>query len=309
MARSSPRKVLLTLAIVAASTLADPATSHGGNGDPVDGHPTYRERALLALTNACRQDPAKYRATYLGNVRILDPRNYPPVTPLYWSHALGRSAKAHSRDMAKNGCFQHESCDGTDLWKRIASYDRDATARGENIAMGFVTPLGTVNGWLLDGGAPDHSDGDGHRMNIMFAAFREVGHGSVGGDRGVCDTQDFGNATPAFDTPLVSGSHVIDDARTVTFLASWHSRDGRAPAEAALEIEGGERRLALAFGTKASGTWRVVLPEERECRRYRFRFRDADGRIRHYPESGTLFTTGEGGCTREYEGLSRTAAR
>ena len=81
---------------------------------------------------------------------------------------------------------------------------------------------------------------------------------------------------PAFDTPLVSGSHVIDDARTVTFLASWHARDGRPPSEAALEIEGGEERLALAFGTKASGTWRVVLPEERECRRYRFRFRDAE---------------------------------
>jgi hypothetical protein len=121
---------------------------------------------------------------------------------------------------------------------------------------------------------------------------------------GVCDTQDFGNATPAWSTPLVAGSHLIDDGGTVTFLANWHGRDGRAPAEAVLEIGGTARRLVLAFGTKASGTWRVVLPEERECRRYRFRFRDDSGRIWHYPEGGTLFTTGEGG-----EPLDRTASR
>lgn len=299
----------LAVTIVAAWTFVLPGTSVAGNGDAVGGSPSYRERALLALTNACRQDPVEYRRTFLGNVSILHPRHYPAVPPLYASHALGRSARAHSRDMARNGCFQHESCDGTDLWERIASYDRQATVRGENIALGFPTPLETVNGWLLDGGAPDASPGDGHRMNIMHPGYREVGHGSVGGDRGVCDTQDFGNATPAFATPLVSGSHLIDVTRTVTFLASWHARDGGAPDEAALEIDGMEQRLALAFGTKASGTWRVVLPEERDCRRYRFRFRDATGRIWHYPEGGTLFTTGEGGCTQEYEASSRTAVR
>ena len=299
----------LAVAFVAAWTVLLPATSVAGNGDPVDGIPGYRERALLALTNACRQDPVRYRRTYLGNLKILHPRHYPAVPPLYASTALGRSARAHSRDMARNGCFQHESCDGTDLWERIASFDRRSTVRGENIAQGFPTPLETVNGWLLDGGAPDASPGDGHRMNIMHPGYREVGHGSIGGDRGICDTQDFGNATPASSSPLVSGSHLIDVERTVTFLASWHARDGRAPEVAALELDGTLKPLALAFGTKASGTWQVVLPEERECRRYRFRFRDAAGRQWHYPEGGILFTTGEGGCTQEYEASSTTAQR
>jgi hypothetical protein len=303
----SAARLAVTIVVACASVL--PGTSLAGNGDPVDGNPGYRERALLALTNACRQDPVRYRETFLGNVRILHPRHYPAVPPLYASPALGRSARAHSRDMARNGCFQHESCDGTDLWERMAKFDKHATVRGENIAQGFPTPLETVNGWLLDGGAPDGSPGDGHRMNIMHPGYREVGHGSIGGDRGVCDTQDFGNATPVSAAPLVSGSHLLDDARTITFLASWHARDGRAPGEAALEIDGTERRLVLAFGTKASGTWRVVLPEESDCRRYRFRFRDASGRIWHYPEGGTLFTTGEGGCSQEYEAHSSTAQR
>jgi len=45
--------VLLATLVVA---LVPRATS-AGNGDPVDGHPHYRERAILALANACRQGP------------------------------------------------------------------------------------------------------------------------------------------------------------------------------------------------------------------------------------------------------------
>jgi hypothetical protein len=47
----------------------------------------------------------------------------------------------------------------------------------------------------------------------------------------------------------------------------------------------------------------VTLPAADGCRAYRFRFRDATGRTWWYPEGGTLLTTGEGGCEREYETL------
>src|SRR5690242_19568599 len=68
-----------------------------GNGDPVHGYPSYRERAILALTNACRQGPQAYRDAYLGGARILRPAAFPAVRPLYWTLPLNRSALAHSK--------------------------------------------------------------------------------------------------------------------------------------------------------------------------------------------------------------------
>ena len=279
------------------------AAAHAGNGDPVDGHPTYRERALLAVTNACRQGPQQYRAHYLPAARgILRPANYPAVAPLYWSLPLNRSARAHSLDMARTPCFQHDSCDGTDLWDRIRRYYRRGTSMGENIAMGFPSALAAVNGLVLDNGAADHSSGDGHRKNIMAAKFTELGNGAVvDGKRGPCDTQDFGNGPPEFATPLVSGSHLVDDEGTITFLASFHARNGKAPDQAAIELDGRVEPLDLGFGKKASGTYRLVVAQEDRCRPYRFRFKDGEGRTWFHPEGGTLFTTGEGGCKREYE--------
>ena len=262
---------------------------------------------MLALTNACRQGPQEYRDTYLGRARILRERNYPAVPPLHGSLPLDRSARAHSIDMARTPCFQHDSCDGTSLWTRIRRYYKAGTSMAENIANGYPSPLEVVNGWLLDKGAADHSRGDGHRRNIMSAKFREVGHGSArGGPRRTYDTQDFGNGAPAFASPLVSGSHILSGGGTITFLASFHARDGDGPDEASLELEGKKHPMKLAFGTKGSGTYRAVIDSADRCRSYRFRFRDDDGRTWLYPEGGRLFTTGEGGCTREYERVGQS---
>jgi hypothetical protein len=279
--------------------LAVPARA--GNGDPIDGHPSYRERAILALTNACRNDPEEYRETWLADAHILERKNYPPVRALSWTLPLGRSARAHSIDMARSGCFQHDSCDGTSLWDRIGSYYKGATSMAENIAAGYRSPLAAVNGWLLENGAPDHSKGDGHRRNIMAAKFTEVGCGStVGGPLKTYDTQDFGNGARDFDSPIVSGSHVIED-EDIVFLASF---DGVAE-EATLVLEGETIKMKLAFGSKAQGTWRVDRDAGNRCRTYRFRFRDAAGTTWWYPENGALLTTGEGGCAREYEARAR----
>jgi len=289
--------VLLATLVVA---LVPRATS-AGNGDPVDGHPNYRERAILALTNACRQGPQAYRDAYLHDARILTPKAYPAVPPLYWTLPLNRSARAHSVDMAGTPCFQHDSCDGTDAFARIRSYYGAAPSLGENIASGYTSPLETVNRLLLDGGAADHSRGDGHRRNILSPKFREMGSGcAFGGPNRTYDTQDFGGGAPDFSTPLVSGSHVLEGGK-ITFLASFDAHGAGAPREAALELGGETLALKLAFGSRSNGTYRVTLPAAGACRSYRFRFRDAAGRTWWYPEGGVLYTTGEGSCEREYQ--------
>ncbi|MEP7027282.1 MAG: CAP domain-containing protein [Candidatus Eisenbacteria bacterium] len=298
-----PVSAALLCLVLAAALAVGPALA--GNGDPVGGYPTYRERAILALANACRQGPQAYRAAYLGDARILRAATYPAVPPLYWALPLNRSARAHSIDMATTPCFQHDSCDGTNLWDRIRGYYPGVTSMAENIASGYRSPLEVVNGWLLDGGAADHSHGDGHRRNLLSGQFRETGAGSAfGGPGGPYDTQDFGSGAPDFTTPLVSGSHVIDGKR-LTFLASYDAHDGHAPREATLRIDDETIPMRLAFGTGANGTYRVTIPAGDECRSYRFRFRDAAGREWRHPEDGTLFTTGEGGCTKEYAPAGR----
>jgi hypothetical protein len=292
-------------AALALSTILLPGAARGGNGDPVHGFPNYRERAILALTNACRQGPQQYRDAFLGTSRILRPGKYPAVAPLYWTLPLNKSARAHSIDMAMTPCFQHASCDGTDLWDRIRGFYSGARSLGENIATGYDSPLEVVNGLLLDGGAADFSHGDGHRKNIMSARFREMGSGfSAGGPYGSYDTQDFGDGAPHFVTPLVSGSHILARAGKITFLASYNAPNAGAPKEASLELEGAALPMALAFGTPKNGTYRASLPGSSRCRSYRFRFRDGAGRTWWYPESGKLLTTGEGGCSREYEAVA-----
>ena len=289
-------------AALALATLLLPGAASAGNGDPVHGYPSYRERAVLALTNACRQGPQQYRDAFLGTSRVLGPGKYPAVAPVYWTLPLNESARAHSIDMATTPCFQHASCDGTDLWDRIRDFYSGARSLGENIASGYDSPLDVVNGLVLDGGAADFSRGDGHRRNIMSARFREMGSGfSPGGPYGSYDTQDFGDRAPKFVTPLVSGSHIFSRAGKITFLASYYAKAAGAPSEASLELEGVAHPMSLAFGSRKNGTYRASLPGTGRCRRYRFRFRDGSGRTWWYPEGGSLFTTGEGGCTREYE--------
>ena len=304
--RMPPRRMAVAVVVTLGLGVAG-STAVAGNGDSVHGYPTYRERAILALTNACRQGPQAYRDTYLAGARILRPSAYPAVPPLYWTLPLNQSARAHSVDMAATPCFQHESCDGTDPFERIRSYYPGANAMAENIAAGCDAAREAVGGWLLDGGAADHSRGDGHRRNIMSARYSEMGVGSaLGGPDRVYDTQDFGSGAPDFTTPLVSGSHVLA-AGNITFLASYDSRGDDAPKEAALRIDDETIPMKLAFGAPANGTYRVTLPAGDECRKYRFEFRDASGREWWYPENGTLFTTGEGGCDREYEPSGKKA--
>jgi hypothetical protein len=277
-----------------------------GNGDPVGGYPTYRERAILALTNACRNDPAEYNERWLDNEKILRAKNYPPVAALSYTTALGRSARSHSIDMASSGCFQHDSCDGTSLWDRIGSYYTGSTSLAENIAAGYRSPIATVNGWLLEGGAPDKSKGDGHRRNIMAAKFTEMGCGFArGGPMKTYDTQDFGNGPRDFPSPIVSGSHVLFEDE-ILFLASFDAAQG--PSEATLILDGDAIRMKRGFGSEARGTWEVEKDLARRCRMYRFKFKDAAGKTWWYPENGALLTTGEGGCRQEYQALGRPTA-
>ena len=108
---------------------------------------------------------------------------------------LRKAAVKHSRDMVKDGYFEHTTPEGVTMVDRIlrARYVREnqGWALGENLAWGtgsLGTPRGAVEAWM---------DSPGHRANILKKAYRELGVGVVLGvpvsdAAGATYTVDFG---------------------------------------------------------------------------------------------------------------------
>lgn len=88
------------------------------------------------------------------------------------SRALARAAVGHSRSMATNGFFAHESRNGAPFWQRVKRFYLPQTQSwtvGENLAMfGGAPPSAEaiVAAWLA---SPPH------RANLLGRAFREAG--------------------------------------------------------------------------------------------------------------------------------------
>jgi uncharacterized protein YkwD len=108
---------------------------------------------------------------------------------------LRKAALAHSKDMVRDGFFEHTTPEGTTMVDRIlrAKYVREdqGWALGENLAWGtgsLGTPRGAVDSWM---------DSPGHRENLLRRAYRDVGIGIVLGvpvsdAAGATYTVDFG---------------------------------------------------------------------------------------------------------------------
>lgn len=150
-------------AMVVALALSSPALMAADATDPL-------EAQVLTLINA-------ERAALGLNAVLLD-------------LGLDQAAEAHSLDMATNGCFSHDSCNGG-LWStRIQGYYNENTALGEIIAAGYATAESVVAGWM---------NSPGHKANILDASFKVAGVGLVSGVAGsnypTYWTVDFGGKT------------------------------------------------------------------------------------------------------------------
>ena len=290
----------------------DPGGTPAGYGVPVAGFPGWRERALLVLTNAVRLSPIAYRDRYaadfspsLSAAGALS--SYPAVGPLRWNEGLNRSARAHSTDMGVNGCFQHDSCDGTAWSTRITGYYTLSGTIGENIAAGYPAPVDpryAMSMWLCDasGGSccADRTSCAGHRANIMNGGYRAMGPGyaRVSGNYQNYWTQDFGGVSGAPAVPLVDGSHVLFPTGRITFLANFV--DAGAPRSVKLVLSGSEVAMALDLGAAASGTYAADVAVGTGCRAYHFVAVDSAGVSWRYPASGEFQTAGEGSCADDW---------
>ncbi|HRQ09567.1 MAG: CAP domain-containing protein [Trueperaceae bacterium] len=120
---------------------------------PPEEEPTAR--ALLDAVNAARSQGAQCGTEFM-----------PPVPPLALEERLRRAAASHSQDMADHGTMSHVGSDGSSFTDRIEREQYDWSAAGENIASGYRTVDGVMNGWLTS---------PGHCRNIMSRNYTEFG--------------------------------------------------------------------------------------------------------------------------------------
>jgi hypothetical protein len=266
-------------------------------GIPINGYPSWQERALQVVTNAVRQAPQEYLAAYTPFTGILLPANYPAVAPLYWNELLNHAAGYHALDMATTPCFQHNSCDGTSWITRISSFYPTALISGENIAWGPASPKSTVDLWICEHGNPAFCAADkindGHRAMIMNSEAMEIGNGY----NSTYWVQDFTRNTPALAPPLVSAAHITING-SLQFWLNYYGTG--APEEIRLVIDGSPSDMELAAGFEASGLYTTTIPATTGCQSYYFEAIDSQGKGWRYPGHGALRTFGIGGCADDY---------
>lgn len=261
--------------------LLAPLALAAGYGVPVDGFPSAEERWLVLWTNAARVAPTEFTDEYAAGGCSTDDFSDDEKTakaPLYVDLALTEVARVHSEDMEQNGCFQHESCDGTDTWARIGEYYDDASgAMGENIAMGTSDGrYAVLSMWMCS-----H---DGHRANIMSGDFNEMG----GGISGQYQTQDFAGGELKEGSPPVR----MATSKDGSWYADWGDTD--APAALSVVRDGVELPLELVNGAPEQGLYAVEAPAQGDCSHAYVYWKTAGGLEGTFPEEGSF---AEGGCT------------
>lgn len=93
--------------------------------------------------------------------------------PAFTSNAkLNSAAQSKANHMIANDYWAHVAPDGTTPWFFFDQAGYAYLVAGENLAYGFDTSLGTVNGWMAS---------PGHRDNILLPAYEEVGFGIANG--------------------------------------------------------------------------------------------------------------------------------
>ena len=97
------------------------------------------------------------------------------LRPLRLNAELAAAASQHSREMAADGYFAHDSFNGQSFWQRIENWYRPGQRSfsvGENLLWSSpdVTARGAIRMWMA---SPEH------RAILLHATWREVGFSAV----------------------------------------------------------------------------------------------------------------------------------
>ena len=257
-------------------------TMLAGAANAADAEATNEEYALLVLANQARSEPTAFGY------------DHPVVPPLAWNDALARVARAHSTDMAQNGCYQHDSCSGQTWWKRIQSYYANWTGLAENIIAVGDTPEQLHAGWMAS---------TGHRENILAGGLFEFGAGLAVGPGGfgqiAFGTEDFGvRGLPSLRSlPAVPAGAVFPRTGTNQqrrLAANFYDYDG--PPQSVRALVGASCvELALETGAAAHGTYSATRSFQGQgCVPLVFEAVKGDGTRHRFPTQGAILVAAGG---------------
>jgi uncharacterized protein YkwD len=98
-------------------------------------------------------------------------REHHGVTPLENDYWLSLLAQNHSKDMAIENYFSHESPSAGNLSERLKSLGIEHKKAGENIAANYVDAIEAVHGWL---------NSPAHRSVLLDSDATDIGTGAYG---------------------------------------------------------------------------------------------------------------------------------
>lgn len=267
--------------LAAAALLATPGVALAYGEPDAAGVPNPQERLTHVYTNQIRQAPHAWPG---WNTALATPAARKPLAMI---PGLYSAARFHADDMAANGCFQHESCDGTPFETRIARYF-DGPSAGENIysAVGIPGAAAALTGWM---------NSDGHRVNILRPEWNALGTGFADAGQ-VYYVQDFGVASVS--VPPIPAAAFESVAGGLRVVANYYDPTGKAPAR--LEAVLGEAHLALSRVAGADGneTLDATAAAPTGCVPLYFVAEAAGGAQTAFPTSGALLVGPT--CTADY---------
>lgn len=268
------------MVLLFASLFVSPALA--GEGDPVDGTPTWVERDLHVWTNAARIAPHAFlKDAQEGGCSPSEWATTTPTWPLRFHVQLARVAREHSVDLSRaDAGLSHDSTDGTSMQDRILAAYGPGKAFGENLAYGYPTARSTVlSGWMCS---------DGHRRNLLDPRFDEVGHGVAG----AYTTQNLGDGG-GDPHPINAATHFpmapVDDV--IITMDVWDVQ-GRAPDAVEAVVDGEAIPMYLLVGREGQGIYQGLAEARNGCRPWFVEARWGDEVVR-WPETGSY---GWGAC-------------
>ncbi len=264
-------------------------------GEPVNGFPNWQERVIHEWINRARVDPqADLAGCPAGNCPENTGGCYVSQDPLIWSTAVGKAARFHSAEMARQGFFSHPShctlvpnlnslypgsCDGsaacscaggisfcnpacTDTWGRISLFG--ATGTGEIIAAGYTTVNDAFYGWLWeDSNSTSCSlyqnpsppyDTNGHRWLILRST-SAVGTGYES-VAGSPYTRYYTGDFGGANSPIPKIPSGAHYPQQASSIDFWANwKDSAGPQTAAVNVDGTCHPMSLQRGSATNGAW------------------------------------------------------
>ncbi|MCB9638455.1 MAG: CAP domain-containing protein [Myxococcales bacterium] len=281
---------------ISCSTFSMTRTAHAWGEIEEDGFPIWLEVMQLVLTNRVRQDTAQAKKDYSDpsapKNKTWATKDYPPCPPVVFHNIVAKAARLHSKDMDIQNYFDHTAKDGSSPGERVARQLGAPVATGENIAVGYGTPEKVTVGWL---------NSDGHRENMFNCSWTHLGVGYSKINRDYW-TQNF--IKTSLTRPLVhAGIHFPEKVASneeVSFYANYYHKNGDAPQDAKVVVNGRCYDMRVEYGTAGNGNYAVKAQLSEGCMSYYFRFRGPDGNLELFPTRGSYQVGVGASCDKLY---------